>query len=277
MGGEGVDEQHLLAGLGVRAHHRVLGIRELRVQCQALFRWHRRAKAGLDAVACAQAGDLRLDVFGQPLVGQHHVGPHRVAAHRRAFDAAQHAAEGRLLAPGGVGVPGVLVAVVGLVGRLVDAHQAGILGVAAGHRVVFEFAEVPREGHVLGARDVLVAEEQHPVLQQQLADLGDQRGIARGDAEVDVAQLCADCAGERLDPDRIRQRLRAYDGRGGSGGHGGHGLGPSRKCMAAPWCRQRIRSGFRRWREGIVSAISGAVRLTYGGTEFTFRDTCGEA
>ena len=41
-------------------------------------------------------------------------------ADRRAFHAAQHAAEGRLLAPGGVGVPGVLVAVVGLLGRLVD-------------------------------------------------------------------------------------------------------------------------------------------------------------
>ena len=50
-----------------------------------------------------------------------------------------------------------------------------MLRVAAGDRVVFQLAEVAREGDVLGARDVLVAEEQHPVLEQQLADLGDQR------------------------------------------------------------------------------------------------------
>ncbi len=59
--------------------------------------------------------------------------------------------------------------------------------VAAGDRVVFELAEVAREGDVLGARDVLVAEEQDLVLEQQRADLGDERRVARGDAEVDVA------------------------------------------------------------------------------------------
>jgi hypothetical protein len=40
--------------------------------------------------------------------------------------------------------------------------------------VVFEVAEVAGERHVLGARDVLVAEEQHLVLEQQRADLGHQ-------------------------------------------------------------------------------------------------------
>ena len=51
----------------------------------------RRAEAGLDAVPGAQAGDLRLDVLGQPAVGLGHVDPDRVAADRRALDAAQHA------------------------------------------------------------------------------------------------------------------------------------------------------------------------------------------
>ena len=32
-----------------------------------------------------------------------------------------------------------------------------MLGVAAGHRVVFQLTEVAREGDVLGTRDVLVA------------------------------------------------------------------------------------------------------------------------
>ena len=59
-----------------------------------------------------------------------------------------------------------------------------MLGIAAGDRMVLELAEVAREGHVLGARDVLVAEEQHLVLEQQGADLGHQAGVARGGAEV---------------------------------------------------------------------------------------------
>ncbi len=78
--------------------------------------------------------------------------------------------------------------------------------VAAGHRVVFQLAEVAGEGHVLGARDVLVAEEQHLVLQQQRADLGHQAGVARSDAQIDIAKLGADGAGQRLDPDRAGQR-----------------------------------------------------------------------
>ena len=82
----------------------------------------------------------------------------------RAFHAAQHAAERRLLAPGGVGVPGVLVAVVGRVGRLVDAHQTGMIGIAAGDRMILELAEMAGERDVLGARNVLIAEEQYLVL-----------------------------------------------------------------------------------------------------------------
>ena len=46
--------------------------------------------------------------------------------------------------------------------------------IAARDRMVLEFAEAPREGDVLGARDVLVAEEQHLVLEQQRADLGER-------------------------------------------------------------------------------------------------------
>ena len=68
--------------------------------------------------------------------------------------------------------------------------------------MVLELAEVPRERDVLGARDVLVAEEQHLVLEQQRADLREEPGVARGDAEIDVGQLGADRAGERLDLDR---------------------------------------------------------------------------
>jgi hypothetical protein len=81
--------------------------------------------------------------------------------------------------------------------------------------VILELAEMAGEGHVFGARDVLIAEEQHLVLEQQGADLGHQLGRARGEAQVDICQLGADGAGEGLHRDRTGQRGAAHDrGRG---------------------------------------------------------------
>ena len=60
---------------------------------------------------------------------------------------------------------------------------------------------MPRERDVLGARDVLVAEEHDLVLEQQRADFGDELGVARGGAQVHVGELRADRARQRLDLD----------------------------------------------------------------------------
>ena len=73
-------------------------------------------------------------------------------------------------------MPGILVAVDRGIGRLVDAHEAGVVGIAARNRMILELAEVPRERDVLGARDVLVAEEQDLVLEQQGANFCDEPG-----------------------------------------------------------------------------------------------------
>jgi len=51
-----------------------------------------------------------------------------------------------------------------------------MIGVAPGDRMVLELAKVASKADVLPARDVLVAEEQHLVLQQQRPDLGHQPG-----------------------------------------------------------------------------------------------------
>ncbi len=85
----------------------------------------------------------------------------------RALDAAQHGAHRRGLAPGRVAVVGVLVVLGRAVEVLVDADQARVVGVAAGDGVVLERTEPLGERDVVGAADVLVAEEQHLVLQQQ--------------------------------------------------------------------------------------------------------------
>ena len=57
--------------------------------------------------------------------------------------------------------------------------RPGMVGVAAERRVILERAEPLGERDVLGAGDVLVAQEQHLVLEQQCADLGEQGVVAR--------------------------------------------------------------------------------------------------
>src|SRR4051812_11048031 len=198
---ERIDEEDVLTRLRVRLHDGVLGVGEALVQGQPLLGGHRRTEARLDAVPGPQAGDLRLHVVGEVAVGLGHVDPDGVAADRGALDAAQHAAEGRHLAPRGVAVEGVLVVLRSAVEVLVDAHQTRVLRVAARDRVVLERTEALRQRDVLAAGDVLVAEEEDLVLHQQVPDLVEEAGVARGLREADVAQLGADRRGEGEDLD----------------------------------------------------------------------------
>ena len=108
------------------------------------------------------------------------------------FDTAQHRAHRWGLAPRGVAVEGVLVLLGRAVEILVDPDQAGVLGVAAGDGVVLQRTEALCELHVVGAADVLVTEEQDLVSQEELVDLGEDRGVVRGVGQADVAQLGAD-------------------------------------------------------------------------------------
>jgi hypothetical protein len=64
MGGEPIDEENLLSGLGMGAHNRMLGVGILRLEREAFLDRHRGAECRLDAVARAQAGDLALNVLG---------------------------------------------------------------------------------------------------------------------------------------------------------------------------------------------------------------------
>ena len=86
-----------------------------------------------------------------------------------------------------------------LVEVLVDLDQARVLRMAPGHRVVFELAEPPGEGHVLGPADVLVAEEQHLVLEQQRTDLVEEAVVVRGMCQVHADELGADAGAQLFD------------------------------------------------------------------------------
>ncbi len=61
-----------------------------------------------------------------------------------------------------------------------------MIRVAADHGVILELAEAEREAHMLSARDVLVAQEQHLVLEQRGPDLGEQAIVVHGVCQVHV-------------------------------------------------------------------------------------------
>jgi hypothetical protein len=65
---------------------------------------------------------------------------------------------------------------------------------------------------MLGACDVLVAEKDHAVLEQCLADLGHQAFVLGGRSQVNVGQLRTDGAGQRIDFHRAGQRAGADKG-----------------------------------------------------------------
>ncbi|MNT48848.1 hypothetical protein D3C72_1856520 [compost metagenome] len=89
----------------------------------------------------------------------------------------------------------VVVLVVLALVAAVDLHQAGVLWIAAGDRVVFQITEIACECHVFGAGDVLVVEEQHLVLQQLLLDGLREARITRGITQADSEDFCTDGAG----------------------------------------------------------------------------------
>jgi hypothetical protein len=70
---------------------------------------------------------------------------------------------------------------------------------AADHRVILQFAETLGKGHMLGATDVLVTQEQHAMLEQLGADLGEQTIVMDGIGEVHAEQFGANAAGELFD------------------------------------------------------------------------------
>ena len=71
--------------------------------------------------------------------------------------------------------------------------------VAAKHRMVFQLTEAPGEGHVIGATDVLVPEEQHAMLEQLGTDLSEQARVMNGIGKVDAGKLGANVTGKLFD------------------------------------------------------------------------------
>ncbi|MNY80832.1 hypothetical protein D3C86_2220720 [compost metagenome] len=62
--------------------------------------------------------------------------------------------------------------------------------------MILQLAETAGEGHVLGAGDVLVAQEQHAVLEQLGTNFAEQAVVMDGIGELDADQFGADVAGQ---------------------------------------------------------------------------------
>jgi hypothetical protein len=71
--------------------------------------------------------------------------------------------------------------------------------IAAGNGMVLQFAETPRKRNMLGARDVLIAQEQHPVLEQRRTDLGEQTVVVDRIGKIHADQFGADAVRQLVD------------------------------------------------------------------------------
>jgi hypothetical protein len=74
-----------------------------------------------------------------------------------------------------------------------------VIRVAADDRVILQLAEAAGEGHMLGASDVLIAQEQHPMLEQLGTNLGEKTVVLHRIGEVDADQFGANAAGQLFD------------------------------------------------------------------------------
>ena len=70
-----------------------------------------------------------------------------------------------------------------------------MLRIAACDGMVFQLAEATRKRHMLGARDLLIAQEHHPMFQQRRSDLGKQAVIVNGIGQIHADQLGPERAG----------------------------------------------------------------------------------
>ena len=100
---------------------------------------------------------------------------------------------------------------------------------------------------VLGARDVLVAEEEHAVLQQQRADLGHQRW-SREATPSSRGSVGANGTGQSGSTDRIKKRSRAH--------HGGAAGRAVARFMICSLCASRFTVG-----SGTETSLGTGLRL----------------
>jgi hypothetical protein len=153
------------------------------------FLRRKRAPEGVhEVVNRVEALDALLGLVIETLVGRHHVREERVAPDGRDLHRAEHGAEGWHLTPAHVAVPLVLVA--RHVRALLEADHVRMAVLRGDERMLLDRTEALREGLVLRDRELLIPEEQHPVVEQRPPHVCDPRLVQPG--QLDVLDLGAD-------------------------------------------------------------------------------------
>ncbi len=193
-----VDVERPAPRLGVRADHRVLPGQGFHLHAGALQALLARLRSiglgrGVDA---GEPVEHLSEPLRESLVRLVLIGEDRVAAIGRNLDGVQHARHRRLRQIGRVRVPDA--AEVGLLVReLQHGRDHRALGQSLELRVLHRLAEATGEGELLARRELLVAKEDHQVVQQGLADLRDDR-IGERRRDIHTVDLGAERSGHRL-------------------------------------------------------------------------------
>ena len=185
-----VEIERLLAGVGMGADHRMPGFQRLfpvEADCG-----HRALEFGelsgppglriadLRAGEAPEPGKRRLHAVRERVIGELGVGEQRVAAVRRRLDGVEQGAERRLLQIGGVGMPEA-AEIEGLLRLLDDRDHLRAFLQPGDEGIAVAGAEARGEIALPGRRQVLAAEEDHPVFEEGAADfretvVGNRRG-----------------------------------------------------------------------------------------------------
>ena len=146
VGEGGVDIEQALAGFRMGADDRVLHQREFLVQGGRVLAEALGEDAG-DIVHGRHPAETGFQVFIEILIGHDHVREERVTTDFGKLDGAQDGPQRRLLAPGHIGMPGVLHAT--RIGTVDDAEHFAVRLVLRRGGVDLKFAKGAGEGDVL--------------------------------------------------------------------------------------------------------------------------------
>ena len=148
-----------------------------------------------------EGGDAVAEVVVEIVERGGHVGEQGVAADRRDVESAEDGGEGWDRAEGAVGVPLVLVREHGGVTGELDHVVDGVGRLPEDQLVVDEGTEPRREVGVLLSGDVLVAEDEHLVLEQRVAEL--VALVVRDGGDVDCIDVCTEGRADRCEGDVV--------------------------------------------------------------------------
>jgi hypothetical protein len=187
-----VDVEDASARHGMDAHHGMPGIGEIVLELAQLgaIAVREQRPPRLEIMQCLHPVDVLLHALGEPAIGGTHAGEQRVAADLGYGLAAQDGGQRRRLAEGLVDMPDVGQRRRIFVG-IVEDDDLGLVCKVGREGMDRELAEQGAERHLLVDRDVLVAQDDHFVLDQRVVD-DLELGGAQWPPEIDALDFSAD-------------------------------------------------------------------------------------